>query len=439
MMKLSEKYLLAEAVINHALKNGAQQISVVIDESQSNDIEIRDEKIDNLTESNQSSLTMNLYVDNKYSARSTNRLIKDDLLRFLEEGIAATRFLAEDKFRSLPDPELYFKGVASDNSLFDNTFLSIDPKTKIDLATQVMNEAYKKDDRIISVSSNYSDNLNNTVIVTSNGFKGDTGRSSVYLSASVSIKSNTGRPSDYWYENSRFFDKLKKTEIGKKALERTIQKINPKKIASGKYGMILENRVAGNLLRPVLSALQGASIDQKQSFLAGKTDKKIAASFMTIFDDPTIPAGPGSRLFDNEGIASLKRPVIEDGILRNFFIDNYYSKKLGMKPTTGYFSNLVFKLGSRNMGEMTGSLKKGILVTGFNGGNCNGTTGDFSYGIEGFLIENGKIVHPVNEMNITGNMNQIWFDLAESGNDIVEGTSFMIPSLRFENVDFSGI
>jgi PmbA protein len=88
---------------------------------------------------------------------------------------------------------------------------------------------------------------------------------------------------------------------------------------------------------------------------------------------------------------------------------------------------------------MVANLKKGILVTGFNGGNCNGSTGDFSYGIEGYLIENGSIVHPINEMNISGNMNQLWFNLVEAGNDIVDGSSFMIPTLMFEGIDFSGI
>jgi PmbA protein len=438
-MNLKEKYTLSDQVIEHALKNGAKQISVVINENLSNEIEIRDQQIDNLTESNRNSLTISLYVDNKYSARTTNRLKKDDLFSFVDEGIAATRFLAEDKFRSLPDASLYYKGGVSDNSLLDPKLASVDAKTKIDLANQVLNEAYKKDERIISVSSYYSDSISNLVLVTSNGFKGDYARTGVSLTASVSMKSDTGRPSDYYYSNAQFFDKLNKTDIGKKALDRTIRKIGAKKIASGKYGMILENRVAGNLLGPFYNALQGSSIDQKQSFLAGKSDKAVASPVMTVFDDPSIPLGPGSRLFDDEGLAAVKRAVVEDGILRNFYIDDYYSKKLGMKPTSGSSSNVVFKLGNRDMEAMIASMKKGIVVTGFNGGNCNGSTGDFSYGIEGFLIENGKIVHPVNEMNITGNMNQIFFSLVESGNDIIEGTSFMIPSLRFENVDFSGI
>jgi PmbA protein len=438
-MNTKEKYTLANQLIEHILKNGAQQASVSIDESRDNNIEIRDQKIDRLTESNSNSLTIRLYVDNKYSAHTTNRLKKDDLFRFADEAVAATRFLAEDKFRSLPVPELYYKGGEKDLLTFDSALDSIDTKTKIDLANEVLNEAYKKDDRIISVSSYYSDSQSNRVLVTSNGFKANSARSNLSLYVTVSVKSGDSRPSDYWYETALFFDKLKKTDIGKKALERALKKIGPKKIKSGKYPMILENRIVANLLGPLYNALQGYSIDQKQSFLAGKKDKPVASSIMTVHDDPLIPSGPGSRLFDEEGLAAVRRPVVDEGVLRNFYIDNYYGKKLGMEPTSGSSSNVVFKLGNRDMKGMVSTMKKGILVTGFNGGNCNGSTGDFSYGIEGYLVENGSIVHPVNEMNITGNMNQIWFGLVEAGNDIVEGSSFRIPSMMFEKIDFSGI
>ena len=110
-----------------------------------------------------------------------------------------------------------------------------------------------------------------------------------------------------------------------------------------------------------------------------------------------------------------------------------------MKPTSGDSTNLIFTAGERDLKKMLRALNKGVFITGFNGGNCNGSTGDFSYGIEGFYIENGKIVHPVNEMNITGNMNQFWFSLVELGNDVLEGEAFKTPSMMFENVDLSGI
>jgi PmbA protein len=438
-MNTNEKYKLADLVVAYALKNGAEQVAVNIYDNRSNNIEIRDQKIDSLKESNQSGLSISLYVDKKYSAHSTNRMKEDELYKFIEEAIIATRFLAEDEFRVLPDPELYYKGGGSDLNIFDPKLDSIDAKTKINMASQALNEAYKKDERIISVSSYYYDSITNSVMVASNGFRGESGNTRVGLYVTVYMKSESGRPNDYWSESSLFIDKLKTTEIGKNALERTVRKIDPKKLISGKYSVIVENRVAGNLLSPLSSALQGSSLYQKQSFLIGKQNKAIASPLLTAYDDPLIPSGPGSRLFDDEGLAAVKRPIIEKGVLKDYYIDNYYGRKLGMKPNSGNSSNIIFETGPRNLDEIIGSLGKGVLITGFIGGNSNGSTGDFSYGIEGFYIENGKIIHPVNEMNITGNMNQFWFNLKELGKDVRENDSVRIPSLLFENVDLSGI
>ena len=438
-MNTKEKYDLADLVIEHALKSGAQQVSVNIYENRSNDIEIRDQKIDSLKESNRAGLSISLYVDKKFSAHSTNRMKTEELFRFVDEAVNSTRFLAEDEYRLLPDPELYYKGGGTDLNVFDPKLDAVDAKTKINLASQALDEAYKKDDRIISVSSYYSDSITNSVMVSSNGFRGDSGNTRVSLTVTVSLKSLTGRPNDYWNENALFLDKLKTTEIGKKALERTVNKIDPRKIASGKYSVVVDNRVAGNLIYPVYGALQGSSLYQKQSFLIGKQNKPIASELLTAYDDPLLKSGFGSRLFDDEGLAAVKMPVIENGILKNYYIDNYYGRKLGMKLTTGSTSNVIFNTGARTMDEIIRSLKKGVLITGFIGGNCNGTTGDFSYGIEGYFIQDGTIVHPVNEMNITGNMNQFWFSLAEVSKDINENSSIKIPSLMFENIDLSGI
>jgi PmbA protein len=438
-MTTKEKYELADLVIEHALKNGASQVAVSISGNRSTNIEIRDRKIDSLKESNQSGLAISLYVDNKYSAHSTNRMKKEDLLKFVEEAIAATRYLAEDEFRKLPDPEYYYKGGGPDLNMVDPKLDAMDTRTRIDLATAALDEAYQKDERIISVSSYYSDNQESSVMVTSNGFRGDSGGGGLSLAVSVSIKSDTGRPSDYWFENAIFFDKLKTSGIGKKALERVLNKIGPKKIESGKYEVIIENRSAGNILGALYQAMQGAALYQKQSFLIGKENQAIASPVLTVIDDPMIPSSPGSRLFDGEGLAAVKRPIIEKGILKNFYIDDYYGRKLGMKPTSGSYSNVVFETGGRSREEMVAAMKKGVLITGFIGGNCNGSTGDFSYGIEGYLVRDGKIVHPVNEMNITGNMTSFWFNLAETGNDPMEDQSMKAPSLRFENVDLSGI
>ncbi len=437
-MTKQEKYDLARWAMNHALENGAQQAAITISNSKSSSVDVRDEKIDTLEQAIQSNLSIRLYVDDKFSAHSTNRLKKEELAAFIKEAIAGTRYLSEDEFRKLPEPELYYKGGGADLKTLDAGFEKNKPQQKIDLAFQAEKEALGKDERIISVTTGFYDGLSERVMVTSNGFEGDTANSYYGLTAQVSVKGGDARPLAGWSENAVFYSELKKTGIGEKALELALRKIGQKKIASGKMAMIVENRVVARLFSPVISALRGASIQQKNSFLVDKLGEKVFSDKLTVTDDPFIVSGRGSRLFDNEGLASAKRPVFENGALKNYFIDTYYGKKLEMAPTGGNYSNLVFAPGNKNLEELVAALGRGILVTGFNGGNSNGSTGDFSYGVEGFLIENGKLTQPVSEMNITGNMKDLWLNLGEIGNDINPNSVWLAPSILFENVDFSG-
>jgi PmbA protein len=437
-MTKQEKYSLAKWAMNHALKNGAHQASVSISNSRSSSVEVRDEKIDKLEQAIQSNLSIRLFVDNRYSAHSTNRLKKEELARFIEEAIAGTRYLSEDEFRTLPDPDLYYKGDGRDLNTLDRSFDNYDPQEKIQLAFQAEKEVLGKDDRIISVTASYYDGLNERVMVTSNGFEGDTSNSYYGLNTQVSVKGGDARPESYWSESAIFYNELKKKDIGQKALERALQKIGQKKLESGKMPMIVENRTVSRLFSPLISALSGSAIQQKNSFLTDKLGEKVFSEKLTVTDDPFIVSGRGSRLFDSEGLATKKRQVFENGVLKNYFIDTYYGKKLDMKPTSGSNTNLVFKLGDNDLDGLVASVDRGILVTGFNGGNTNGSTGDFSYGIEGFLIEKGKIVQPVSEMNITGNMKELWLNIGEVGNDVNENSSWLIPSMLFEGVDFSG-
>ena len=438
-MTKEEKYILAKWAMNHALENGAQQVSVSISNSSSSSVEVRDKKIDKLEQAIQSNLSIRLFVDKKYSAHSTNRLVKEDLAHFIEEAIAGTRYLSEDEFRTLPDSELYFKGEKTDLNVLDSDFDTIAPQKKIELAFATEKEVIGKDNRIISISTSYSDGINERVMVTSNGFEGDTANSYYALYAEVSVKGDEARPEAYWSESALFFNNLKKEGIGKMALERALKKIGQKKIASGKMPMIVDNRQVGRILGPLMSALNGSAIQQKNSFLIDKLGEKVVSDKLTITDDPFIVSGRGSRHFDGEGLATQKRPVFKNGVLKNYYIDTYYGKKLEMQPTSGNTTNLVFNYGDKNLQELIAGVTKGILVTGFNGGNSNGTTGDFSYGIEGFLIENGEIVRPVSEMNITGNMLTLWSNIGELGNDVNTNSSWLTPSVLFEGVDFSGI
>ncbi len=437
-MTKQEKYNLAKWAINHSLKKGAQQASVNISNNRSSSVDVREEKIDKLEQAIESSLTIRLFVDKKYSVHSTNRLKKEELERFIEEAVAGTRYLSEDEFRTLPDSSLYYNGKGKDLNILDNDFDKHDPQEKIDLAFRAEKEVLGKDERIISVSTGYYDGMSERVMVTSNGFEGDTANSYFGLSASVSVKGGEARPESGWSESAIYYGKLQKDGIGRKALERALKKIGQGKVESGKMVMIVENRLIPRIFNPLISALNGSAIQQRNSFLVEKLGQKVFSDKLTVTDDPFVQSGRGSRLFDNEGLASQKRLVFEEGVVKNYFIDTYYGKKLNMQPTSGNPTNLVFSTGNNDLEGLIAMVDKGILVTGFNGGNSNGSTGDFSYGIEGFLITDGKITRPVSEMNITGNMEDLWSQIDEVGNDVYQNSSWLTPSILFNGVDFSG-
>ena len=160
---------------------------------------------------------------------------------------------------------------------------------------------------------------------------------------------------------------------------------------------------------------------------------------MTLKDEPHLIKTPGARYFDNEGVATQPMSIFEGGVLKTYFIDTYRANKMGIDPTISSASILTIDMGDKDLEALIAGVNKGILVTGFNGGNCNSTTGDFSYGIEGFLIEGGKMVQPISEMNVTGNMLKLWNQLVEVGNDPRQSSSWRIPSLHFEGIDFSGL
>ncbi|HCB88461.1 MAG TPA: TldD/PmbA family protein, partial [Porphyromonadaceae bacterium] len=208
---------------------------------------------------------------------------------------------------------------------------------------------------------------------------------------------------------------------------------------SGRYTMVVDPMNSGQLLRPMLSAIFGSALQQKNSFLLDKLGQKVGSDKFTLLDEPHLIGASGARYFDSEGVATERRSVFDKGVLKTYYIDTYNAKKMDVDPTVANPSILVMQLGNKDLNGLISDVAHGILVTGFNGGNSNSSTGDFSYGIEGFLIEKGKLTLPLSEMNVTGNMITLWNSLAETGNDPRLNSSWRIPSLVFEGVDFSGL
>jgi PmbA protein len=436
-----DKLELARWVVKQGKKAGADDISVDVIKDRSISVDFRNGKMEELKESSQNYLSLSVFADHRYTSHNTCDLNKVSLEKFIAEAVAMTKYLNEDPYRSLPDQKYYKMRNDIDLNLHDDNYSNVSSEKRVEIAKKIGAMASGLSDSIVNCNSSYSDSRAEFVKINSNGFEGQ--KEATYFGASVetSVKDgNGGRPSDYDYIGSRFFRDITGLEmLGKTAYKRAVQKIGQKKIKSGVYDMIVENRALSRLLAALESPLMGSSLYRKNSCFENKLAERVASEKLTIVDDPFIVAGFASRLYDGDGMAAKKRPIIEKGILRSYLISWYYSKKLGINPTSGSKSNVTFETGKRSPEEMIKDVKKGIFVTQFVGGNSNSLTGDFSYGIVGLYIENGEIVHPVNEMNISGNIMEFWKKLAEVGNDPYQYSSLMRPSMYFKDVNFSGI
>ena len=433
---------IAQWAMDIALKNGCSSSRVSIMVGYNNSFEYRNTQLDKLHQSAENKLYIELYIDGKYGTLATNRLDRSELEKFIKDGILSTRFLAQDLCRQLPNADRYYKKIGEDNlDLFDKKYFDYTVDQKLDLVKSTVEEVYGTDERIVSVVASYDDGCSFDYTIASNGFESEEQDSAFSLTAEVALKTDTdARPESYWYDSKIYLGDLQKQGISKKALSQALHKLGQTKIKSGKYNVLLDNTVSSRILSPLISAMYGSAIQQKNTFLLNKLGQQITSDKLTIIDRPHTLRTFGARWFDKEGVATKEQNIIESGILKTYFIDTYNSLKMEVEPTVSSPSIITLNLGSKNHQELIQTMHDGIWITGFNGGNTNSTTGDFSFGIEGFLIEKGVAITPIGEMNITGNILAVWNNLIEIGNNPFSLTSSrQIPSLLFDGISVSGL
>ncbi|HYN04350.1 MAG TPA: TldD/PmbA family protein [Vicinamibacteria bacterium] len=434
---------IARAAMKNALAKGAKESAATVNRSRNVSLEWRDGKIEKINEATTRGLSLQLYVDGRYSQVSSSDLRPEALDTFIADSITMTRVLAEDPFRALPEPALYDGRASVDLQLDDPAYPTVTPEQRRRAAQQMEEaaRAVKGAEAILSVSTGFDDTRTESFRVASNGFEGTRIDTVFFVSAQVSVKDADGRrPEDSSFGGSRFLGEVPATAVvGREAAERAISRLGAKKPPSAVMTLVIDNRAAGRLMGALAGPLSGASLQQKRSFLEGKLGQAIGSPLLDVVDDPLIPKAFGSRLYDAEGLAAKKRPVFEKGVLRGYYIDTYYGKKLKMAPTSGGVSNLAWTLGAKPQAALIKDVGEGILVTGFLGGNSNGTTGDYSLGVQGFRIRGGLRAEPVGEMNIAGNMLDLMKRLTAVGDDPWPYSSMRTPTLVFEGVQLAGV
>ncbi|MBP3269760.1 MAG: TldD/PmbA family protein [Bacteroidales bacterium] len=444
-----EEIGIAEECLDTALKNGASKARVTLSKSQMELFGILNGELDKVNHCLDRSMSVCLFVDGKYGTFSTNRLVESELDGFIKKSIATVRMLAEDSCRDLPDPSRTAKDALTGNELdlLDPSYQDLTSSQRLELALNASIFKNHEADGLISEEGEYSDSIIDSLTLDSNGLRCRHTETSFEYGVEMTVKDKDGnRYSGYWWDSATRLKDLNINSCGETAFARAIARISPEKVPSGKYTLVVDSENSARLINPLTAALSAFSLQQKNSFLLDSLGKKVFPEWLNLIDKPREKGKSGCKLFDSEGVASKETPVIENGVIKEYFVNTYMSRKMGIEPTIEDVIRPVLLpcvapgLPVPERMDMDGIMNlvgEGILVTGFNGGNSNSATGDFSFGVEGFLFKDGKIVHPVREMLITGNLLTLWGNLLAAGDDARACRLKVIPTLAFKDVDFS--
>ena len=446
-MITSEEIRLTEQALSFALAHGADSARLTLNKSLLDLVAMRDGQLDRVSHSLDRSLQMSLFAGGRFGTFSINRLDREALEEFILDALGTLRLLAPDPLRSLPKPERTAKDAVTglELDLYDPAYEKMDPSGRKALAARSTVWARKASLEdgftVISEEEEYSDNVFDTLLIDSLGTRCRHTETSFEIVCDLTVQDPSGaRYNAVWWDARPFLRDLDIDGCAEKAVRKAAAAINPLPFKGGRISVVVDTECASKLVTPLLNALGGFALQQKNSFLDSTLGLKVLGDNVTILDKPRSAGETGSRLFDSEGVATTEVPVIEGGVVKRYFLTTWTAAKLSMDPTNDDCTRPVVAPtgGCRDLEEILADVGEGILITGFNGGNSNSSTGEYSFGIEGFLFRDGRRVHPVREMVMTGDFKTLWNNLTHAGSDSRECHTKQIPTLAFKNVEISG-
>jgi len=429
----------AELAVDAARKAGASDAWGTSSQGRDVEFEYRDGKLEKVKDATSRSLSIKLYVDGRYSTHSINDLREKQIKTFIAEAVAITRALQPDEYRRITPPELFQGQSKKDLQLVDQQLQHLDREQRLAWCRE-LDALTHTDERLISATCGVYDGTATSASVSSNGFSGTRESTYLWMGTQLTFKDQGDkRASSHFYAGgTRRADLPSEKQIADLALKRVRDRLGASKGPTTQTTMVVDPSVAGSLISRLLKPAKARAFQQGQSFWADYQGSKPFSEKLTIVDDPLLVRGMKSRRYDSEGIAARPLTLVENGVVKNIYVDTYYGRKLKMQPTTGSSSNVIIKPGASSLSELISAAGEGIYVTSWLGGNADNTTGEFSLGLRGHLIRNGKIGAPVDEMNVTGDLETLFASLAEVGNDPWLYSTTRSPTLVFENVHFSG-
>lgn len=429
----------AVAAVDKARRAGADDVWALVRRSRDVSYQVSNGKLEEVKDSTARSLWLRLFVNGRYSTHSTTDLRLPQVEAFIRQAVALTRALQRDPHRVMVDPKLFRGRPAGDLDLVDRAVGDLEAKER-EARCRALDEAVRGAERLIEATSVVMDKQQMIAAASSNGFADGYETTTLGQWTEITLEDEGDQRANDW--NGAWLRRAPLPEpslTATEALARARMRLGSKKGETKNTTMVVENRAAAQLVGRLLSPAHGQLVQQERSFWGKRLGQSVVNEALTIVDDPTVVGALGSRPFDGEGIAAKPLALIEQGRLRNLYLDTYYAKKLGKAVTTGSPSNRIVKPGTKGQAAIVSEVQDGVFVTSWLGGNMDSTTGDFSYGLRGHVIRGGRVAEPVGEMNVSGNIAQLFSRLALIGNDPWPYSSTLVPTLAFTSVQFSGV
>lgn len=430
---------LAQRVLDHAAKNGATACEVDVSEGLGQSISVRRQEVDTIEYNRDKGLGITVYLGQRKGHASSSDFSPAAVEATVEAALSIARFTAEDECAGLPDAELLAR-ASPDLDLFHPWQIAVGDA--IDLARRCEQAAFDVSPLVTnSEGATVSAQQAQFISANSLGFMDGFASSRHYLACSVIVGAGDEMQRDDWYASGRDAATFSSAEaIGAYAARRALSRLGSRKLSTRTCPVIFEAPLATGLIGNFTHAISGGALYRKTSFLLGSLGQKIFPDFVQISERPHLRGGVASSAFDNDGVATHDRELVQDGVVQGYFLSTYTARKLGMQTTgnAGGAHNLLVKPGRHDLKGLLREMGRGLLVTELMGQGVNYVTGDYSRGAAGYWVENGEIAYPVEEITIAGNLRQMFAGIAAIGKDIDTRGGKHVGSILVERMTIAG-
>jgi PmbA protein len=432
---------IARDMLAYAKQRGASAAVADVSEGFGQSVTVRQGEVETIEYNRDKGLSVTVYIGQQRGNASTSDFSPQAVRDAVDAALSIARYTAKDDCSGLPDADMLAQDCP-DLDLYHPWDLPVDDA--IELAQRCERAALDADARIGN-SEGATVNVHEAQFVHANslGFVGGYPTSRHSISCAVIAGKDDAMERDYWYSVARDAGALLDAEqVGRIAAQRTVRRLNARQIDTMQVPVLFEAPVASGLLGHFVGAVSGGSLYRKSSFLLDQMGQPVFAPHINLEDIPDIRKGLASGPFDDEGVRVQARCIVEDGVLRGYFLGSYSARKLGLRTTgnAGGNHNLILKPSGAELGfdELLKKMGRGLLVTELLGQGVNPVTGDYSRGAAGFWVEGGEIRYPVQEITIAGNLKDMYRNIVAAGSDILVQGSRQCGSILVEGMTVAG-